>query len=172
MIAHPFGQLVRHVVVLGEQGGPGSVADIDRVLSVVDIDRVVDRLKELDLPVVGVNVAESESARSATAPGADTDVSFNRLRDELWWRGREWLEARDCHMLDDEETIGELTTPTYSILSNGKIKVEGKDEMKARGVKSPNRADAWLLTFHEGGFPRVGRSAPIKYRTLGMRRHA
>ena len=44
--------------------------------------------------------------------------------------------------------------------------------LKARGVKSPNRADAWLLTFHEGGFPRVGRSAPIKYRTLGMRRHA
>lgn len=113
---------------------------------------VVDRLKELQLPVVGVNVAESESIRSGA------DVSFNRLRDELWWRGREWLEARDCKLCDDDETIGELTTPTYKFLSNGRIQVERKDELRKRGVKSPNRADAWLLTFHEGGFPDVGPS--------------
>ena len=113
---------------------------------------VVDRLKELQLPVVGVNVAESESIRSGA------DVSFNRLRDELWWKGREWLEARDCKLCDDDETIGELTTPTYKFLSNGRIQVERKDELRKRGVKSPNRADAWLLTFHEGGFPDVGPS--------------
>lgn len=123
---------------------------------------VVDRLKELDLPVVGVNVAESES------PGADPDVSFSRLRDELWWRGRRWLEAKDCKLADDDETIAELTMPSYQILSNGKIKVEGKDEMKKRGVKSPNRADAWLLTLHEGGFPNRAPLKPIQYRKMGV----
>lgn len=104
---------------------------------------VVDRLKELGLPVVGVNVSESPAVNSSA------DRQFNRLRDELWWKSREWLEARDCRLADDDETIGELTTPTYSVLSNGLIKVEGKDEMKKRGVKSPNRADAWNLTFAE-----------------------
>lgn len=123
---------------------------------------VVDRLKEMGLPVVGVNVAEAESVRE------NADLSFNRLRDELWWRGREWLQARDCWMPDDDETIGELTTPTYTILSNGRIQVERKDDLKKRGVKSPNRADAWLLTFHEGGLPAAGRAGPIKYRSLGM----
>lgn len=108
---------------------------------------VVDRLKELHLPGVGVNVAESESAN------ANPEISFNRLRDELWWKGREWLEARDCKLADDDETIAELTTPSYTILSNGRIQVERKDDMKKRGIKSPNRADAWLLTFYEGGFP-------------------
>jgi phage terminase large subunit len=102
---------------------------------------VVDRLKELELPVVGVNVSESEAVNSRT------DRQFNRLRDELWWKSREWLEAKDCKLCDDDELIAELTTPTYSILSNGLIKVEGKDEMKKRGVKSPNRADAWNNTF-------------------------
>lgn len=102
---------------------------------------VVDRLKELGLPAIGVNVAETEAVNDRA------ERQFNRQRDELWWRGREWLEARDCKFADDDETIAELTTATYSILSNGLIKVEGKDEMKARGVKSPNRADAWLLTF-------------------------
>jgi phage terminase large subunit len=122
---------------------------------------VVDRLKELQLPAVGVNVAESE------APNDNPDISFNRLRDQLWWKSREWLEAKDCKFDDDEETIGELTTPTYTILSNGKIKVEGKDEMKKRGVKSPNRADAWNLTFHEGGMPMMS-MRPLKYPNQGI----
>ncbi len=102
---------------------------------------VVDRLKEMGLPVNGINVAESEAVNDRD------DRQFNRLRDELWWRSREWLERRDCRLCDDEETIAELTTPTYTILSNGLIQVERKDEMKKRGVKSPNRADAWNLTF-------------------------
>jgi hypothetical protein len=38
--------------------------------------------------------------------------------------------------------------PTYKI-SNGKIKVEDKDEMKKRGVRSPNLADALNLTFYQ-----------------------
>lgn len=102
---------------------------------------VVDRLKEMGLPVVGINVAETEAVNDKQ------ERQFHRLRDELWWKGREWLEAKDCKLCDDDETIAELTTPTYSLMSNGLIKVEGKDELKARGVKSPDRADAWLLTF-------------------------
>lgn len=98
---------------------------------------VVDRGLEIGLPMVGVNVAESASA----------DDRYNRLRDELWFEGREWLERRDCKLADDDALIGELTTAKYAVLSNGKIKVESKDEMKRRGIASPNRADAWLLTF-------------------------
>lgn len=102
---------------------------------------VVDRAAEIGLPVVGVNVSEA----------AATSDRYSRLRDELWFLGREWLERRDCKFCDDDALIAELTTPKYSILSNGKIKVESKDEMKRRGVASPNRADAWLLTFASVG---------------------
>ena len=35
----------------------------------------------------------------------------------------------------------------YSITSNGKFKAEGKDSMKKRGLKSPDLADAFVLTF-------------------------
>jgi hypothetical protein len=94
--------------------------------------------------VYGVNVSESPAINSG-------ERQFERLRDEIWWKGREWLEALDCQMMDDEDLIGELTTPKYSIQSNGRIKVEGKRELKARGVKSPNLADAWLLTFASDG---------------------
>ena len=71
-------------------------------------------------------------------------------------------------MADDDETIGELTTPTYRIESNGRIKVESKDELKKRGVKSPNRADAWLLTFYDGGAPKKKSLPPIAYPKKGI----
>lgn len=117
---------------------------------------VVDRLKELRLPVCGINVAESPSIEG----------KYARLRDELWFRGREWLEAKDCKLADDDALVGELTTAKYQILSTGKIKVEGKDEMKKRGVSSPNRADAWLLTL--APVMASGKRQPIKYKNLGI----
>lgn len=119
---------------------------------------VVDRLNELALPVYGINVAETE------AINAGQERQYNRMRDELWFRSREWLEAKDCRLCDDDETIAELTVPTYSILSNGLIKVEGKDEMKKRGVKSPNRADAWNLTFAQTAAKSTAMQ-PLQYKS-------
>lgn len=101
---------------------------------------VVDRALELGLPVVGVNVAESPSAHE----------KYNRLRDELWFKAREWFEARDVGFVDDEALIAELTLPTYKITSSGKIQVESKDELKKRGVVSPDLADSFCLTFASG----------------------
>lgn len=121
---------------------------------------VVDRLKELELPVVGVNVSETEAVNSGQ------ERQFNRLRDELWWKSREWVEAKDCKLReDDEELIAELTTPTYTILSNGLIKVEGKPELKARGVKSPNRADAWNNTFADTKLAKSDWDKPLPVNT-------
>jgi phage terminase large subunit len=102
---------------------------------------VVDRLRELGLPVRGVNVGE----QAATSP-----ERFMRLRDELWWKTREWFDSRAVTMPNDEALIVELAGPTYKLESTGKIKVESKDDMKKRGRKSPNRADALCLTFAGG----------------------
>lgn len=101
---------------------------------------VYDRARELGLPVVAVNVAESPSVKE----------QYERLRDELWFKGREWFETRRVLMPEDDELIGELTTPKFKVLSTGKVKVESKEELKRRGVPSPNRADAFLLTFAIG----------------------
>ena len=70
-----------------------------------------------------------------------------RLRDELWFKCREWLEQRDCKLPDQEELINEITNVQYEILSSGKFKVESKDQMKKRGFRSPDIADALMLTF-------------------------
>jgi phage terminase large subunit len=104
---------------------------------------VVDRLHELGLPVRGVNVGE--------APASE-DGRFMRLRDELWFKARDWFHSRDCCMPRDDALIDELVGPTYKIESSGKIKVESKDDMKKRGIKSPNKADAFCLTLAGGDY--------------------
>lgn len=107
---------------------------------------VADRLRELGLPAIDINVAESPSLKSV----------YVRLRDEGWWRMKEWLESANVHIdLDDfgkrDILEQELSTPLSLFTSTGKNGVESKDAMKRRGYQSPNMADSLMMTFcHDG----------------------
>jgi hypothetical protein len=109
---------------------------------------VADRLREQGLNVRDVNVSEV-SAMSPTAA---------KLRDELWMSVKDYLSKRSCKLPKSEELRADLVGPTYSFLSNGKLKVEAKADMKRRGLKSPDIADALCLTFAGAGAMIGGRS--------------
>lgn len=107
---------------------------------------VVDRLHELNLPVMGINVAEA----------ASMGEQFSRARSELWWKAREWLDSNEVTLAtgdspeDPNELLArELIVPRYSFTSTGKIQVEPKSEMKKRKGFSPDLADSFVLTFAE-----------------------
>jgi len=97
---------------------------------------VVDRLRELDLPVRGINVAESPSMKE----------TYTNLRSELWFKAKAWLEDRSCKLPQNDKLVAELTSIRYSFTSSGKMKAESKDEMRRRGLSSPDLADAFCLT--------------------------
>jgi len=97
---------------------------------------VVDRLREMGLPARGINVAES----------ASVEALYHRLRDELWFRAKEFFDGRDVTMEEDEDLIEELCSVKYEYTSLGKLKAESKDDMKKRGLASPDIADAFCLT--------------------------
>lgn len=134
---------------------------------------VVDRLNELaaeghfeGTQIIGINVSETASIHD----------KFSRLRDELWWRARSWFEKMDVSMrqdveqrskwllepgegneypLDDPDNrmarkspiTDELRDVLFSFLPNGKIKLEPKQDTKERLGRSPDGADAFVLTF-------------------------
>jgi hypothetical protein len=97
---------------------------------------VVDRLRELGAPVRGINVSEAPSMGN----------TYMNLRSELWFKAKGWLEDRSCKLPKDDQLLAELTAIRYSFTSSGKMKAESKDEMRKRGLKSPDLADALCLT--------------------------
>ncbi len=100
---------------------------------------VYNRLKEL-----GHSRVYPVDVRST----ARNNDRFHRLRDEIWWTLREQFEKGTISIPNDDELICELTTIKYEPESNGKVKVEGKKEMKRRGLESPDKADALCLTYY------------------------
>lgn len=97
---------------------------------------VVDRLRELKLPARGVNVSESPSMKG----------TYQNLRAELWFATKAWLEQRGCKLPRDEDLMAELAGPRFKFSSSGKLQVESKDDMRKRGLRSPDLADAVCLT--------------------------
>jgi hypothetical protein len=97
-----------------------------------------------------------------------------KLRDELWLTTRDWLATRAVHIPKNDDLRQELVAPTYTFLSNGKLKVESKGELKKRGMRSPDLADALCLTFAGEAALIAGRASswvkgqPLKRKIKGI----
>jgi hypothetical protein len=107
---------------------------------------VFDRLVELGVRVTGVN--------SATA--ANEPDKYDNKRAEMWWRMRDWFADQPCRMPNNASLISDLTGPQPKISSNGRRLLEKKEDMKKRGLRSPDGADALALTFAQ---PVLSRAA-------------
>ncbi|MDA1280260.1 MAG: hypothetical protein O3B95_09535 [Chloroflexi bacterium] len=99
---------------------------------------VVDRLRELKTPgVEGVNVARR----------AGNTEHYSNLRAELYDGLRERFQEERVSIPDDSELISQLAFVRYSFSSSGQMKIESKDDLRARGDRSPDLADAVMLAF-------------------------
>ena len=98
---------------------------------------VVDRLREQGLRVTGINVARA----------ARQEKLFVNLRAEGYWRLRDLFVAGEISIPQDNQLIGELAALRYKFDSGGRLLIESKDEMRKRGIPSPDKADALMLAF-------------------------
>jgi hypothetical protein len=76
---------------------------------------------------------------------------FKRYRDYLYWNMREQLDPVNCPedellaIPPDQMTRTQLSSIRYTINSDGSIEVDSKDDLKKRGLKSPDRAEAIMM---------------------------
>lgn len=92
--------------------------------------------------------------------GASADIGCFNKRAEMWKAARDWLKSGGA-LPDDPQLRDELQAPEIVPRADGKVQIESKKDMKARGVPSPNRADALVLSF---AFPVVKRNPLDAYR--------
>ena len=97
---------------------------------------VYDRLKWLNYNVIGVDFAGKPNRK---------DKYINK-RAEMWGEMAEWLKSADIP--NDTDLKEDLAGPQYYFRGdNAQILLEKKQDMKKRGLASPDCADALALTF-------------------------
>lgn len=139
----------RDIIELKKHKGDDTMETVGRIIdmieqyqpALVNIDEgglgagVVDRLKEQRYKVKGVNFAN----RSRNA------MMYGNKRAEMWGDMRDWL--RSASIPQDRYLKTDLISPLMKPDSKGAIFLESKKDMKARGLASPDSADAIALTF-------------------------
>ncbi|UVD59035.1 terminase [Rhizobium sp. Pop5] len=102
------------------------------------------------------------------------DAGFLNKRAEMWGMQKRWIKAGGTIDPNDEALYQDIVGPETVARLDGKIQLESKEDMKARGLPSPNRGDALALTFAEPVVKRergrgVGNGADVEveYSPLG-----
>jgi hypothetical protein len=114
----------------------------DGVRAIVDVPGVgggvVDRRTKLELPVVPYNGGEAPIDKER----------FVNARAEDYWTLRERFEQGEVDIdPDDDRLAAQLGSIKWGIDSRGRIKIESKDDMRKRGLPSPDRADPMAIAF-------------------------
>tara|TARA_R110000796_G_scaffold9078_3_gene31209 strand:- start:9048 stop:10538 length:1491 start_codon:yes stop_codon:yes gene_type:complete len=75
------------------------------------------------------------------------DVGCLNLRAFMWNEVKKWIQSGGAIDKDDDDLYQDLIGPETVPRMDGKIQLESKENMKDRGLPSPNRADALALSF-------------------------
>lgn len=113
---------------------------------------VIDRLRQLGYQVVEVNFGSAPS-----------DERYKDKRTEMWFGILDWLKSGGV-LPEVQDLRDDLISPEYAYTPGGKMALERKEDMKKRGLPSPDDGDGLALTFaypivkREADFPDVAES--------------
>jgi hypothetical protein len=106
---------------------------------------VIDRLRQLRHSVTEVPFG-----------GKPLDDQYLNKRTEIWCQMADWIRLGGA-IPDDVSLKQDLAAPVYSYNLAGKKVLESKDDLKARGLPSPDLGDALALTFSSPVAPKSER---------------
>lgn len=115
---------------------------------------VIDLLKSwggiYESIVSAVNFGGAPMRVEETLPDGTKKPGPKNRRSEMWMGAKEWLDDEGGADIPDEDLIqGDLCGPGYYYDANQRLMLESKEDMRARGVRSPDDGDALALTFAE-----------------------
>jgi hypothetical protein len=122
-------------------------------IDVIGIGASVYDLSKGKMRANGINFAEKSNATDKSGR-----LHFTNIRAECYWRLREMLDPDSGVLLalpPDNELMGDIAAHRWSMQSNG-IKIESKEEVRARLGRSPDSSDALVLCLHSGILPSIG----------------
>lgn len=124
---------------------------------------VTDRLEEVKreeklsrMVIVPVNAAGKVPEETVGDGKQRACDIYDDLTTYLWGTVRELLIAEAVRLQNDNEMVGQFSCRKYKLTSRGRIRLESKEDMKKRGIGSPDRADAVALSCYEKKVFNIG----------------
>lgn len=120
---------------------------------------IVDLLKSWGKDVVPVNFGGEPQDEVIFLPDGTKQPGARNRRAEMWMRSRDWLSEEGGADIPDRDNLqADACGPGYKYDANQRVQLESKEEMRKRGIRSPDEWDALALTFAEP----VGVSEPVE----------
>jgi len=136
-------------------------------------DKTSSKITRIDADGIGAGVydrAREQKLKGVTAfhggEKANNPERFINRRAEAYWNLRTRYEEGTIASARDSKKTGQLSSLKYKLDSKGRIQVESKDDMRKRGLVSPDRADAEMMAFARGGKPATA----VKPSAISIRR--
>lgn len=145
-----------------------TVAGANWIKNIIDVDKpkkffidvggqgagVYDILMSYGYPYdeicVPVNFGAAPQDEIVILPDGTTRPGAKNRRAEMWYRSREWLnEVGGADIPDDNLLQRDACGPAYKYDTNQRLVLESKEQMRQRGINSPDHWDAIALTFAE-----------------------
>lgn len=132
---------------------------------------IYDMIRHTNHYVIAANGAHSvpETASLPNLP-SDKDLYYN-MRACMWGRMKDWLGEWGCLPPDYTGLARELQAPQWTYAGRNQILLESKEDMRARGVASPDEADALSLTFYATVRHRNRGAGMVRYATPAASPH-
>lgn len=100
---------------------------------------VCDRLFEL---------GHRDTVIAVNAGAAPFDATkYKNKRSEMWAALKNWLSDPPVQLPNSDSLHADICGIKYKFDSNSRLQMESKEEMKKRGIRSPDESDALCLTF-------------------------
>ena len=101
---------------------------------------IIDRLKEQGFGIHSINVGNPPTTDEAKR------LYANR-RAQTYWKLRELFEQRQIQIPNHPQLLGQLAALRYTYDSRGRLLIESKEQIRRRGLPSPDHADALMLSY-------------------------
>lgn len=122
---------------------------------------IYDRLDEMGYGPDGKDIVRAVNFGSEPfEPNPEDDKGnvmggYKNRRAEMYGKSREWLvQPGGAQIPDSDVLMADAVGPGYKYDSNSRVIIESKEDMKKRGVRSPDEWDAVVLTFAEPVGPK------------------
>lgn len=99
--------------------------------------------------IVSAGQVMGRSWRLVWFSGKSIDPGYLNKRAEMWGQLKRWIKAGGAIDPADEGLYQDIIGPETVPRLDGKIQLESKEDMKERGLPSPNKGDGLALTFAE-----------------------